>query len=446
MLWLFMTIISVFIDFRLNTAFCIKFYKLSKEENAKNLYVVILFNFLAAILVYLLWIAFPEIVSRFLQIPVSPHEINIICLIGLSSVTSKLFTSLLVVTKEPKKYFLFSIISTVVLIPACLVFLFVMHYGYHSYFYGHLAAFGALSIFGFFHIQKKIPADINKLWSFKNLKELMVLSLPLIPDAFLMMLLASAGRYFLNIYHGLTLVAVYSVGYMFASAFNTLILAPLGQAISPILYEKYAMAEDLGCRFLESLLKYYWVVLLTIILAGYTCFNEVFPLMVGKNYLEALNIILILMLGMVISGGASLLSLMIIVKEKTHLVFIITFFSVVVNIVASRLLIPSWALYGAAVAGLMGYLFQALLVTLFTLRMIRIDLNIWFLSKFLIAVVFATLGYILIAQLPVSVYYQVMLKMVVFSLYMVALNRLIGIKRLLGRLYRDNYPTVLKPL
>jgi len=433
MLWLFMTILSVFIDFRLNTAFCIKFYKVSSEQQSRYLYVIIAFNFLAALLAFFVWHSFPDVVVKFLQIQISYGEIGVVCLIGLTSVATRLFGSLLIVSKEAKLYLGFSTLTTFVLIPACIFFLFYLDYGYQSYLLGHLTAYAVMTAVGLVYAFKRYPPVGARILRFSDVKVLTRLSFPLIPDAFLMMLLASAGRYFLNIYHGLAPVAVYSVGYMFANVFNTLILAPLGQAISPVLYEKHAVSEEQCCVYLETIMKYYWVLLSSLMLACFTCFTELFPLLVGDRYGQAVDVMIILMLGLIISGGGSILSMMIVVKEKTHLVFLITLLSVAANVLASLLLIPDFGIYGAAFAGLTGYLFQAIMVTIFTRRLVNINLNGAFLGKIIVLTGVTAVSYFFISRLDVEVYLKIVVKIAAFVLYLAVLSRLVGLKSMIAQ-------------
>lgn len=433
MLWLLMTIMAVFIDFRLNAAFCIRFYKVSKEENTRNLYSIVAFNIFVAICMYFIWCSIPGTIARLLKIPVTSREIVLVSVLNLTMVVAKLFTSLLLVTRQAKHFFWSALLSALILIPTCLFLLFELQVGYHSYFYGHLAAYGMLALIGLFYIWRKFPPTAGSLPTLAGLKALTRLSLPLIPDAFLMMLLASAGRYFLNIYHGLAMVAVYSVSYMFGSVFNALVLGPFGQAITPVLYEKYASSQAQYSEYLSRVFKYYWVALASLILGCFVCFREVFPWLVTEKYVEALNIIVIIMLGMLVYGGASLLSCTIVLKEKTHLVFFITLVSVAANIGTSLLLIPPWGLYGAALASFFGYLLQGVLITFYTQRMVYVDLQSRFLLKFLVLVALTAFSYLLVAQLSIPSYYQISLKLGVYIIYLFVMSRMTELKTLLLR-------------
>ena len=433
LLWLFIMILSIVVDSRLNSAYCIKHYKVAREENIKNIYSILLFNLVVATCIYLLWISFPGFFAQILQISVSLAEIRLVCLISLTMVIAKFLNSLLLVTKKAKLFFWSSVFFNFILLAACGWFLFFMKLGYFSYLYGHLLAYGVLSCVCLGYLLREYaPGGFTGFFSFKNLTGLIKLSFPLIPDAFLLMILAGAGRYLLNIYSGLALVAIYSVSYMFASVFNTLVLGPFGQAITPVLYEKYAKAEHVYTEYLSIIFKYYWIVLMTLILGFYSFFRELFPLLVGEKYVEAFNIIGIIMLGLVIYGAASILSCTIVLKEKTHLVFLITLISAVVNILSSLLLIPGWGLYGAALASFAGYFVQALLMIYFSQKMLPINFNVAFLCRFAALLTVVCVFYIMISQLNISILNQILLKMAVFSLYLGFLGWFINLRKLTG--------------
>ena len=106
LIWLFITILSIFVDTRLNTAFCIRYYKLSHEENARNIYTILIYNLLAVLALYAILASFPQIVEKVMHIVVTAHEIKLVCLITGLMVLVNFLSSLLLVSRDPKSYFL----------------------------------------------------------------------------------------------------------------------------------------------------------------------------------------------------------------------------------------------------------------------------------------------------------------------------------------------------
>ncbi len=429
LIWLFIMILSIIVDTRLNSAYCIRHYKVDKNENARNIYTILGFNALLAGLIYLILASFPGFFAGLLRVDLSHREIQLICLISASMVIGKFLNSHLLVSRKAFHYFCVSLMFNAVLLSFSCFLLFAMKMGYRAYLYGHLAAYAALSITCLIYLLREYPIKSAESFSLKSFLALVKLSLPLVPDAFLLMILSGAGRYLLNIFSGLSLVAIYSVAYMFASIFNTLVLAPFGQAITPVLYEKFARSENDYRSYLSEIFKYYWVVLMTLVLGCYSFFKEAFPFLVGEQYVAAYDIIAIIMMGLIISGGASVLSCTIILREKTHLAFLITMISAAVNILANIFLIPEMGLEGAAWASFISYLTQALMVTLYTQRMIPINLNLLFLIKFGITVILVSVCYNYLGSSDLSVTLRIALKMLTFLIYLLFVYRYVITKR-----------------
>lgn len=131
-----------------------------------------------------------------------------------------------------------------ILIILSLVFLVVLREGYISYLKAYLISYFVMSVIGlrFFFINYK-PCKKNII-SVSNLKDLLKLGLPLVPNGLMLMLLTWADRYILNLYVSLAIIGIYTVGYKFSSIINNFVIAPLGQAISPMLIKQFARAQD----------------------------------------------------------------------------------------------------------------------------------------------------------------------------------------------------------
>ena len=68
LIWIFIIITSMIIDCRLNTAFSIRFYKVSKEENIKNLYSIFTYNLIVFFLIYFVFLSRTSLLQEILKI------------------------------------------------------------------------------------------------------------------------------------------------------------------------------------------------------------------------------------------------------------------------------------------------------------------------------------------------------------------------------------------
>ena len=78
LIWVFVIIASMIIDGRLNTAFSIKFYKISKEENIKNIYTILTYNLIIFSLVYLIFLSYPSLFQKILRIQIITIDLNVV--------------------------------------------------------------------------------------------------------------------------------------------------------------------------------------------------------------------------------------------------------------------------------------------------------------------------------------------------------------------------------
>lgn len=428
LLWLFITILSILIDTRLNTAFCLRYYKLSHEENVRNIYSILSYNLLAVLVLYVVLATFPQLVNRLMHIVVTTQEINLVCLITILMVLVNFLISLLMVSRKPKSYFFVMLQFNAILFAASVLFLLGLQLGYVAYLYSYLAAYGIVSLVTFWYLLTRFRPAVDGLVSIPALKGLLRLSLPLVPDGLLLMFMTWAGRYLLNFYSGLAVVGVYSVAYMFSSIFNNFIVAPFGQAVTPLLYEKYVVSREEYKHLLGVIFKYYWLVVLTIVIAYFVVLQELFSFFVGARYVGAYNIIAIIMLGIMFSGAVSLLGATIIMKEKTQRTFMITMVAVAANITLNLILVPQIGMYGTALATLLSYGLQFVLVLAYTQRLVPVAYNYGFVCRYGLLALAVAGGVFAISHLSIPVAGKVILKLSVFSFYLVVILKISGVR------------------
>jgi O-antigen/teichoic acid export membrane protein len=105
LIWIFVIIASTIIDGRLNTAFSIKFYKVSKEENTKNIYSIFVYILVVFSLVYFVFLLYPSLLQKILGIQIATSDLNVVFLLILFMIFGNFYTNILIVAKKPKDYF-----------------------------------------------------------------------------------------------------------------------------------------------------------------------------------------------------------------------------------------------------------------------------------------------------------------------------------------------------
>lgn len=430
LLWLTVSVLSVFLDMRLNTGFCIRHYNVGAEERARNLYSILFYYLGAGIIFFFTLQYFSAGVEAVLQISVTSLEITVISLTCFFIVVGNFFRNLLLVTKQNRYYFLVTLFSSCCLVGSGVFFLLFYQCGYISYLYGYLFTNILLSVGYIAYLVRNFPPTFPQIVSTRNLFGLLRLSLPLVPDGLLLMVLAGADKYLLNIFHGLASVGAYSVAHKFSQFFNILFLMPLSQVLTPVLFSRHAKSIPEYKELLGKIFIYYWVFVSVFIVGLFTFFQELFLIIVGDQYAEMIGIVIIILLGQTIYGGASFLSCTILLKEKTHVTFLITLFSSAVNVALNLIFIPSYRITGAAVATLVSFVVQSLVILIFTQSLEKIDFDLRFLARFAVPLVTVSLLYTMIGNLLVPAWLKILLRLVAFAFFVYLLDRSLKLRQI----------------
>ncbi|MCD4820805.1 MAG: oligosaccharide flippase family protein [Methanococcoides sp.] len=433
LIWIFVVVLSIIIDGRLNTSFSIKYYKSTKEENTTNIYTIFLYNLLIFILIYSVFLFVPSSFEKIIGFQIEMSELNIIFLLILFMVFGKFYTNYLMIAKEPKKYLIIMLIFNLILIATSIVYLKILGTGYTSYLKSYLISYLIISIIGFrFFILNHKPQN-GKSISLTNLKKLLDIGLPLVPDALLLMLLIWADRYIIDAYQGLAIVGIYSVGYRFSEAINAFVISPFGQALSPHLFEQFSRSKEEYKATMSQVLKYYWIVILGIMIAYFMVLREIYELLIGVEYIEGYNVIGIILLGIIIGGAANLLGATMIMAEKTRKVFLFTSISVFLNIGLNLILVPKYGMYGAASATLVSYVLQFIIIYLYTQRILYVQYDHRFMLKSIFVSLIFLILVIAISYLNISTALSLGLKSSLFLLFILSVYNIKEINELCKR-------------
>jgi len=428
LIWIFVIIVSVAIDGRLNTAFSIKFYKVSKNENTKNIYSIFIYNLLVWSIVYSVFLLFPSLFQKIIRIQIPTADLNVVFLLILFMIFGNFYTNILIVDKKPKSYFLVKLLFNGVLIISSCVYLLVLKSGYISYLKAYLVSYLIISLIGLRFFILNYRPNRKNIVSLVNLKSLLKLGLPLVPNALLLMLLTWADRYILNLYAGLAIVGIYTVGYRFSEVVNSFIINPFGQALSPVLFEQFVKSRDKYKRTMGRVFKYYWLIMLVIMMGYFVILREIFQLFIGAGYIEGYNIIAIVLLGVILWGVTNLLCATVIMKEKTGKMFLFTSISVLVNIGLNFIFIPKYGMYGAAVATLLSYILQFIMIFVYTQKLVFIEYNYRFIfkSSFISLCFFSLI--LFVSYLELNIILRLSLKLLLFLLFCLITYKFLDLK------------------
>lgn len=428
LMWVFVVIASMIIDGRLNTAFSIKYYKVSKKENIKNVYTILTYNLIVFSFVYLIFLLHPSLFQKILRIQIITADLNVVFFLVLFMIFGNFYTNFLIVSRKPKSYFFIKLGFNMILIISSLIFLIVLRDGYISYLKAYLSSYFIVAVIGLKYFFTNYKPHKKNIISISNLKNLLRLGLPLVPDGIMLMLLTWADRYILNLYAGLTIIGIYSVGYNFSSVISRFIVEPFGQAMSPVIFKQFANSLDEYKKTVARIFKYYWLVMFTLAIGYFIFLKEIYQLIIDVKYIEGYNIIAIVLFGIIFWGGSGLFGATVIMKEKTGKIFLFTFISVLANIGLNFIFIPKYGMYGASLATLFSYILQFIMIFIYSQKLVFItyDYRFIFKSSIICLCFFALI--LFLSYLEINIILRLSLKLISLLLFGVVAYKFLDLK------------------
>lgn len=421
-------ILATIIDCGLNTAFSIRFYKVSDEENKKNIFTILIYNLLVLILFCIPFLLFPSFSQKLFKTKLSMYQQISIFFLILVTIVGRFYTNFLMIAKKPKTYFIVNVCFYFILIVMSLIFLLVLKTGYFSYVYAYIIAHSSLAITGLWYFLFRYRIELKKSLSFTNLISLLKLGLPLVPNSLILMLLTYADRYILGMYTGLAAVGIYSVGYTFSEKVQSAIISPVGQALTPIGFKTFAKDISEYKILLKKIFEGYWLLIGIFLVFYFSILRELFTLLIGKQYLEGYNIIPIVIIGTVFFGAANMVAGTVVMKEKTDKIFLFSLIAVVINILLNFILIPGFDIYGAAIATLISYVVYFCLFFRYTQQLVYVPYNFrLILSSGLIWLIF--LGLIVsVSYLKINILISLLIKITLMCFSVLIMQKLFNVK------------------
>ncbi|MBN2227227.1 MAG: polysaccharide biosynthesis C-terminal domain-containing protein [candidate division Zixibacteria bacterium] len=265
-----------------------------------------------------------------------------------------IFYNLLIVREKAGTYVAINIITMVVTIGITIYFVVFMHWAVRGILLAQVIAYGLeFALLAFLLMRRSLL-----MYSAAAVKEMLALSIPLIPLQFASFVLTMADRLFLQEYRTLDEVGLYSLAYKFASIMPFLVIEPF-KAFGPHLFSLIDQPEKCK-RTLADFTRYYMAggMLFALVIAIFS--REVIMLMSTVEYYEAHRVVFLLCLSYVFYGLTSLTGYAINIVKKNWIIGLSWVIGAALNVGLNFILIPAYGMVGAASATIASYLVVAL--------------------------------------------------------------------------------------
>lgn len=243
------------------------------------------------------------------------------------------------------------IVTSLLLLVFNILFLIVLDMSIPGYMLSFILAYFISTLFVFLY--GKVLADINfKKFNPNLLKEMLVFSIPLIPNTLMWWVMGVSDRYLISYYLGLSSVGLYAVAVRIPSLLNI---------ISSVFFQAWQMSaiEEANSKeksvFYTTVFNVFSVTMLSMTSLLLLILKPLIDLIVSDLFYESWRYVPFLLLGVVFSSFSSFLGTNYIAAKATRGVLITSVIGGISNIILNLILIPTIGLNGAAIATMVSF-------------------------------------------------------------------------------------------
>lgn len=225
-----------------------------------------------------------------------------------------------------------------------------------------------------------------KIPHFINIREYLVFGIPTIPSYLSIWIIESSDRYIISILLGLSFVGYYSPGYALGGMLG-MFFAPMAFLLPPLLSKNYDLDN---LKYINKILEYstkYFLLISIPAVFGLSILS--LPILIVLSTPEiaqhSYQITIFTAISVLFIGLTSIFSNVLIFKNKTKIIGTIWTLAALLNFGLTIILVHYIGLIGAATATLIGYIFIFVIITHYSLNEFKIDFEILFIIKSIIA-------------------------------------------------------------
>ena len=341
--------VSPLVDFNISQNIIRSYFKKSKSELAEylsNIFLILFSSFSIIIVIISILLMFFQ---EFFGVP--GKWIIVLPLIAFMNMVNKCNLVIFIQENKPFRLSIFEMAYVIINILVSLLLIIQYDFGWEGRATGILISSITMGIVSLLYMRKK------KLLKFKiqmdSIKEILKISLPLIPHMIGLVLINITDRIFIDRMIGKELVGIYEVGFKFGMI--TLLFADAFiRSWSPWFY-KYLNSPNPD-KLLIVKYSYYFIIGIFIVSFGVTFgTNLIFDFMVDPQFSDSKMFIVWISSGYAVRGIYQIMLLYLIHTGQTKFLAINTLFAAILNMIFNYYMINANGAIGAAQATLIAY-------------------------------------------------------------------------------------------
>ena len=278
------------------------------------------------------------------------HYFKLCIIIIWLRVITTLFLAALRSKERSVFYAVSNIIKFTLIMISNVVFIAVLGMGVKGILLAYIVGDAALLIMLLPSMLKEMTAKFDPAL----LKAALKFGFPLVFSAISFMLLNSGSRYILKFLTNYHEVGLFNLGYKVAGVLNMFFIQAFQLSLRPMAYKIYGQPNDR--RFYSKMLTYFIFAISWAGLALAMFGKELIStLALNPKYWAAYQVVPLIILAYIFNGGKIVVSLGLLLKNKTRYIAYTTFGALVINIALNFLLIPKLRMVGAATASVISF-------------------------------------------------------------------------------------------
>ena len=305
----------------------------------------------------------------------------------------RFWSSIWIVRNKTKSVAIWSLVKLLTGVVFSLLFVVILKFGALGRIYGMIAGNLLLFLVAFFYIVRFVGFNFSK----KRLLNSLCLGLPLVFSVFSYVILDISDRYMIEKIIGLSELGIYDIGYTISSA-PLIIIVGFNAVWQPIFYENM---NDGDYNNISRLTNYFILGFALISGAVIIFSNEIFNILINREYINAIEIIPWVVCGIFLLGSSNFLNSILGYNKKFLEIGLISLAAAILNVILNYFLIKQLGIIGAAISTCISYFVYFLFLFIRTKKSVK---RIYNLKKLLAPNIFLLL--IVIIFIMINMFYK----------------------------------------
>lgn len=343
---IFITLTAPFITVNIASTLQLEYHNLNRQDFASLVSSVLIIPIISFVLVLFFYMAFRSTIDRFLEIS-SDIWLFAIPFIAFMQVLPQTVLSIYQISEKPFQYAKFQLSLTFINFIFTIIFVVLLTYGWEGRLLAVIVSYTLFSILGFYLLFKQglLNFNIEKKYILEALK----IGMPLIVHVISGALFLMSDRLFISYFLGNGEVGIYSVGAQIAMI-ALIMQQSFNQAWVPYLFKNLKAdryTNDIKIVKISYMAFAFFLILPFLI---EIISHPIFSLLIDKKFAKAADYVFWIALGYGFLGMYKVVTNYIVYEKKTSVLSILTFSSLLLNLVLNYFFIQTYGAIGVAYA------------------------------------------------------------------------------------------------